>query len=455
MGDETMRAVRFGRYGGIDELTVSEVPRPAAAAGRVVVRVVAASINPGEASIRAGRLHERWPARFPEGEGSDFAGVVTDAGAGVTSVAVGAEVIGWTDERASHAEFVSVPAGQLIAKPAGVPWAVAGALYVAGVTAWVAVRAIGAGPGDTVAISAAAGGVGSIAAQLARRAGASVIGIAGPASTGWLASRGVTPVSYGDGLAGRLRAAAPQGISAFIDCFGGGYVDLALELGVPAGRIDTIIDWDTAGRTGAKAEGLAAAANPAAALAELAALVAAGELEVPIAGTYPLEQVRDAYAELEQRHTRGKIVLLPAHDLSDAEIRALLERSMTIAVVGASTNPAKESSVITGMLIDAGFDVIPVHPTATEIRGRKAYPALADVPRPIDIADVFRPSEQTPDIARQAVAAGARALWLQSGIASAQARRIAAEGGLEYVEDRCVGATARRMGIRKDPRAPA
>ena len=306
-----MRAVRFERYGGTAELQVADVPRPRAAPGRVVVRVKAAALNPGEASIREGRLHDRWPAHFPEGEGSDFAGVVTETGEGVTSVSPGDEVLGWTDERASHAEAVSVPAGQLVAKPAGLSWEVAGSLYVAGVTAWVAVRAVGARPGDTVAVSAAAGGVGSLTVQLARRAGATVIGIAGPANSGWLASAGVTPVAYGETLADRLRAAAPDGISAFIDCFGGGYVDLAVRLGVPKERIDTIIDWAAAQQAGTKMEGVAAAEEPAAVLAELADLAAAGELMVPIAASYPLEQVRDAYAELEQRHTRGKIVLLP------------------------------------------------------------------------------------------------------------------------------------------------
>jgi NADPH:quinone reductase-like Zn-dependent oxidoreductase len=311
MADDTMRAVRFERYGGTEELQVTEVPRPRATPGRVVVRVMAAALNPGEASIRRGLMHDRWPAHFPEGEGSDLAGVVTEAGEGVTSVSPGDEVLGWTDERASHAEAVSVPAGQLVPKPAGVSWEVAGSLYVAGVTAWAAVRSVDTRPGDTVAVSAAAGGVGSLAVQLARRAGATVIGIAGAANAGWLESVGVTPVVYGDGLADRLRAAAPGGIDAFIDCFGGGYVDLALELGVPKERIDTIIDWAAAQRAGTKMEGVAAAEDPAAVLAELADLAAAAELMVPIARTYPLDQVRDAYAELEKRHTRGKIVLLP------------------------------------------------------------------------------------------------------------------------------------------------
>ncbi len=313
MTGETMRAVRFGHYGGTEVLGVQDVPRPSAAPGQVIVQVMAAAINPGEASIRKGLLHERWPATFPSGQGSDLAGVITEVGAAVTAFSPGDEVFGWTDERASHADAVSVPAGQLVRKPAGLSWTVAGALYVAGVTAWATVRAVAAGPGDTVAVSAAAGGVGSIAVQLARRAGADVIGIAGPASADWLRSVGVTPVLYGDGLAGRLRAAAaPQGIGAFIDCFGDGYVDLAISLGVPVDRIDTIIDREAAARTGAKVEGLSAPEDPAAVLAELAQLVVAGDLEVPVARTYPLEQVRDAYGELEQRHTLGKIVLIPA-----------------------------------------------------------------------------------------------------------------------------------------------
>ena len=306
-----MRAVRFESYGDIDVLHVVEVPRPRAAPGQAVVQVVAASVNPGEASIRQGLLHERWPAHFPEGEGSDFAGIVTEVGDGPSPAAVGDQVIGWTDQRASHAEAVAVPAGQLVRKPTPVPWEVAGSLYVAGVTAWATVRSVGVTAGDTVAVSAAAGGVGSLAVQLARRAGADVIGIAGPANDDWLASRGVRPLHHGDDLAGRLRDLAPRGVDAFIDCFGRGYVDLAVEIGVPRDRIDTIIDWEAAARLGTKAEGLATVEDPAAVLTELAALVAADDLTVPVASTYPLDEVRRAYAELERRHTRGKIVLLP------------------------------------------------------------------------------------------------------------------------------------------------
>jgi hypothetical protein len=178
-----------------------------AAAGQVLVQVEAAGINPGEAKIRAGLEDSRWPATFPSGEGSDLAGIVTQAGSGVTSFSAGDQVIGWTDNRASHAEYVVVEEQRLTAKPAGVPWDVAGALFVAGTTADAAVRAVGLTEGDTVVVSGAAGGVGSISVQLARLAGATVIGLASEAHHSWLAGHGVIPVTYGHAMADRIRQA--------------------------------------------------------------------------------------------------------------------------------------------------------------------------------------------------------------------------------------------------------
>ena len=188
-----MRAVRFDEYGGIDVLKVVDVPRPVPGAGQVLVQVKAAGINPGEAKIREGLLHSRWPATFPSGQGSDLAGIVAETGPGVTGFSAGDEVIGWTDNRASQAEYVVVEEQHLTAKPAGVPWEVAGALFVAGATAYAAVRAVGLTEGDTVVVSGAAGGVGSLAVQLARRAGATVIGLASEAHHQWLAGHGVIP----------------------------------------------------------------------------------------------------------------------------------------------------------------------------------------------------------------------------------------------------------------------
>ena len=306
------KAVQFDSYGGIDVLEVRDVPRPVPGAGEVLVEVRAAGINPSEAVIRSGALHDRWPATFPSGQGSDLAGVVAELGSGVSGFAVGDEVIGFSNLRSSHAEYVTVPANQLTPRPAAVPWEVAGSLYMAGTTAYAAVRAVRLVPGDTVAIAGAAGGVGSIAVQLARRAGATVLGIAGPSNDAWLADHDAVPVNYGDDLPARLRAAAPSGrIDALLDFFGGGYVAMAVEdLRVPRDRVDTIADFAAVERFGVLSAGGADAAT-AAVVAELADLVARGELEVPIAGVFALDEVREAYRELEKRHTRGKLVLRP------------------------------------------------------------------------------------------------------------------------------------------------
>jgi len=304
-----MRAVQYDEFGGVDVLRVAEVPVPEPGPDEVLVEVAAAGINPGEAYVREGRYAQRWPSTFPSGQGSDLAGTVRALGPGVDAVAVGDEVFGWTDLRASQAEYVVVPVRQVLAKPSELAWEQAGALHVVGATAWAAVRAVDPRPGETVVVSAAAGGVGVLTVQLARRTGATVVGVASEANHDWLRAHGVVPVAHGDGLVDRIRAAAHT-VDAFIDLFGDGYVDVALALGVPPDRIDTIIDFAAVEEHGVKAEGNAVGARPEV-LAELAALLAEGELELPVAATYPLERVQDAYRELERRHTRGKIVLVP------------------------------------------------------------------------------------------------------------------------------------------------
>jgi NADPH:quinone reductase-like Zn-dependent oxidoreductase len=304
------KAVRFDHYGGTDVLYVANVEIPHADRGELIVSVRAAGINPGESSIREGLLVARFPATFPSGQGSDLAGVVSEVGAGVEAFAVGDEVLGWSDRRSSHAEFVSVSSDHLIQKPPTLSWEVAGSLYVVGTTAFAAVRAVNAGPGDTVVVSAAAGGVGSITVQLAKVKGANVIGIASEANADWLTSIGVTPVTYGQGVADRVRAIAPDGVDAFIDTFGEEYIHLAVELGVDRNRIETIIAFQAAQETGVKAEGSSTAATTEI-LAEMASLVASGRITMPIAGTYSLEEAQAAYQQLERRHTRGKIVLVP------------------------------------------------------------------------------------------------------------------------------------------------
>ena len=305
-----MRAVRFDRYGDRDVLYVADVETPKPPPGEVLIEVRAASINPGEASIRKGFLHERFPATFPSGLGTDLAGVVSSVGYGVTEFAPGDEVLGWSWRRSSQAEYVTVPVTQLVARPAGLGWEVAGSLNVAGATAWAAVEAVKPQQGEIVGVSAAAGGVGSIAVQLLRLHGARVIGIASKANHEWLRAHDVTPVEYGDGLETRIRELTPRGLDAFVDAFGPEYVDLALALGVLPERIDTVISFERAAEVGALTEG-SAEGSTTEVMATLADLAASGRLDVPIAASYPLERVQDAFAELEQRHTRGKIVLIP------------------------------------------------------------------------------------------------------------------------------------------------
>jgi NADPH:quinone reductase len=310
------RAVRFDRYGGPDALYMADVEMPSPGQGEVVVEVRAAGINPGETLLRNGTLHEMFPERFPaptfpSGQGNDLAGIVTAVGSQVSQFHVGDEVLGFSLRRDSHATHTAVPARQLIPKPPQLSWEVAGSLFVVGVTAYAAVRAVAPQPGETVAVSAAAGGVGSLVVQLLVLRKARVLGIAGPRNAEWLRAHDVLPIAYGDGLAACVKQAAPNGIDAFIDLFGPDYVQLAVDLGVAPERINTTVSLQKAGEVGAKTEAGADASTPEV-LTEIANLVATGALEFDIAATYPLDEVADAFVELERRHTRGKIVLLPS-----------------------------------------------------------------------------------------------------------------------------------------------
>ncbi len=306
-----MKAVQFDDYGGIDVLEVRDVARPEPGPDQVLVAVRAAGINISEAKIRSGAVRAIFPATFPSGQGSDLSGVVEEVGAGVQGVAAGDEVIGYTDNRASQAEYVVVEAANLTTKPPDVPWDVAGGLFVAGVTGFATVRAVAPTAGEAVVIAGAGGGVGVFAVQLSVHTGARVIALASERHHAWLSERGAFPVAYGDGVSERITDAAEETpVAAFIDLVGDGYVELALELGIAKDRIDTIVDFPAAQKYGVKFEGGAAAAS-AATLAELAEAVAAGDLVVPIQRTYPLDDVRAAFTELEAGHMAGKIVLIP------------------------------------------------------------------------------------------------------------------------------------------------
>ncbi len=310
-----MRAVRFTRYGGPDVLDVVEAPRPTTGPGQVVVAVVAAATNPGEIGIREGHFAEIWPAHFPEGQGNDFAGYVAEIGSGVDDFVVGDEVLGFAP-RAAHAEYVAVSVDALAAKPSGLSWEAAATIAGAGATAWASVAAVSPQPGETIVVSAAAGGVGIYAAQLVRLRGADVIGTCGEANVELLTSLGITPAQYGAGLCRLLRDLAPNGIDGFIDTFGSGNVSLAIGLGVEPHRINTLIDQDAVQRFGVHSEAQEQA-DTSLIWAELADLVARKSVTVPIAAVYDFttERVHQAYRDVGTRHVSGKRVLriMPAH----------------------------------------------------------------------------------------------------------------------------------------------
>ena len=301
------KAVRLDAYGDVDVLKIVDIAKPVAKAGEVVVRAVAAGTNPGEISIREGLLKDMFPMDFPFGQGTDFAGIVDSVATDVGDFKIGDEVLGWVETRSAHAEYVVAEAEQLIVKPPSLDFYRAGSLFVAGTTAFAAVRAVDLKPGDVVAISGAAGGVGSLAVQLAVRAGARVLGIASAGNEPFLHSVGAECIPYGDGLEQRLTAAAPK-LDAWIDLFGGGYVDLAIKLGVTKDRIDTIIDFAAVEKYGVKADG-SAQAGDVETLSHLANLIAWGQLLLPIAAIYPFASLHDAYRELAERKAHGKIVL--------------------------------------------------------------------------------------------------------------------------------------------------
>ncbi|PRY36658.1 NADP-dependent oxidoreductase [Umezawaea tangerina] len=295
-----MKAVRYDRFTGIDGIYLADVPEPVAAKGEVVVRVEAGALNPGALPALHGSAYT---------PGRDLAGEVVAVGADVLGFAVGDAVLGRLQSWDAHAQFVAIPADQVVSKPHALPWDVAGSLYTTPMAGLGAIRAVEPRPGETVVISGASGGVGFTAAQLALRAGARVVGLSSAAHFDLLRQHGVEPVLYGDGEQDRILAATDRA-DAFIDTVGGAYIDLAIALGVPRARIDTVVDYRAAKEKGVKSMGTTDAGGLPA-LAELATLAGAGDLHIPVAATYPLTAVRDAYRALADRKTHGRIVLHP------------------------------------------------------------------------------------------------------------------------------------------------
>jgi NADPH:quinone reductase-like Zn-dependent oxidoreductase len=285
----TSRAARLESFGGPEALNLREVPAPQAGSGQIRVRVTAAGLNPMDWLMTSdAETAARFGLSLPSGFGTDYAGVVDQAGDGVTEFAVAGTIAAGGD--AHHT-------------PDGVDDRTAATLAIAGCTAAAALAVVSPGPGDTLLIGGAGGGVGVFAVQLARLAGARVIGTGSATSADALRALGAEPVAYGDGLADRLRALAPAGVTAAIDLYGTETAQAARELSVPDERITTIA---------AQIDGITPAngANAApGAVEEIARLVAAGQLRVPIAASFPVEQIRAAVELQAGRHVHGKVVI--------------------------------------------------------------------------------------------------------------------------------------------------
>lgn len=307
--DGLMQAVHFDRYGMPEVLYPTVLPLPVAARGELRVRVRAAGVQPADIARRNGDFARRGidaDAAFPQRLGYEFAGVVDQIGDGVRGYYHGQEVLGWCDGGA-YAEVVTVPALQVVAKPPMMSWAVAGALSASGQTAQVALRALNVGRGDTLLVHGAAGGVGTIAVQLARLAGARVIGSASRENHAYLRTLGAEPVLYGDRLVERVRELAPQGVSAALDAAGRGAIAASLALGVPRERIGSLVDAD-----GAREHGVLRLRGECDRdrLRHLVELYEHGRLHVHVREIYPLAHAAVAHRDVETGHGRGKVVLM-------------------------------------------------------------------------------------------------------------------------------------------------
>ena len=298
-----MFALQFKEYGGPEVLAVGEAPEPHAGPGQVRVAVRATSINPIDWKIRAGLMAGGAALESPAIPGVDGAGVVDEVGADVEGVAIGDEVLGLG--KATSAQYAVFD--HVAVKPAGLSWAEAAAIPVAAETAARVLDLLGVGPGTTVLVDGASGGVGSAAVQLAVDRGATVIGTASEGNHDYVASLGATPTTYGEGLAERVAELAPDGVDAAFDTAGKGSVpDLIKIVGV-AHQVVSIADF-SAPKHGARvtsgAEGRATYA-----LAKAAELHEAGRFVVAVERTFPLADGTDAHRLSQEGHVRGKLVL--------------------------------------------------------------------------------------------------------------------------------------------------
>jgi NADPH:quinone reductase-like Zn-dependent oxidoreductase len=320
--DTASRRVVYRRFGGPEVLEIEHRAVPHPARGEVLVRVAAAGVNPVDWKLFSGQpMHDPYERSLPSGNGYDFSGTIEALGDGVgdgVDDGAGNDADGWRIGDAvfgglryhAQADHLVVDPAALVRVPQGLSLLEAGALNVAGRTAVASVESQKIAAGDVVLVSGAAGGVGILTAQLCVLRGARVLGTAGPRNHALLRRLGIEPLAHGDALAHHLCDAAPEGLTSVLDTVGHGTVDLALALGVPPERINTIADYDARARHPIR--GVGGAAAGAVELALIAQLIADGHVELPIDTVHPLEEVREAYARSISGHATGKIVLTTA-----------------------------------------------------------------------------------------------------------------------------------------------
>ncbi|MFI2352419.1 NADP-dependent oxidoreductase [Streptomyces sp. NPDC019443] len=308
-----MKAITYRTYGGPDVLEYGDVPNPKLGADAVLVRVKAASVNPVDWKIQAGYLDGVMDTVFPVIPGWDVAGVVEEAGVGVTEFARGDEVIGYVREdfvsRGTFAEYVAAPIRTLARKPANLTFEEAAGIPLAGLTAYQSLtRDLNVARGDTVLVHAAAGGVGSLAVQIARALGARVIGTAREHNHNYLRGLGAEPVAYGEGLTDRVNALAPHGVDAVLDLIGGEALKISPGLLAEGGRLASVADGAVLGLGGRYVFVRPDTQD----LEALTVLAERGQLSVEVAATFPLEQAADAQRRNREGHTRGKVIVTVA-----------------------------------------------------------------------------------------------------------------------------------------------
>lgn len=306
-----MRAAVYDNYTrDPDDVTVREVAEPKLFPGSVLVEVKAAGVNPVDWKAMAGYLDSIITPIFPVIPGWDVAGVVVAVGPDTPEYAVGDEVMAYARKDmladGTFAERVAVPARSVARKPAGLSWEQAGGLPLAGATALRVLDSLGDLDGATLLVHGAAGGVGSLAVQIAVARGARVIGTASEPNHEYLRSLGAEPVTYGDGVADRILSVAGGPVDAVAD-FVGGQLDTTLAVLRDGGRHASIADGSVEEHGGryiwVRPDG--------AELDRLAELVDRGQLTVEVAQTFPLEGVADAFRASASGHTRGKLVIVP------------------------------------------------------------------------------------------------------------------------------------------------